>query len=134
MRKPTAFNPLELGGTMLNRTPRLRRDLTEEKEWMSRHTHLAALERRHQALDQEIYEELMHPSWNDLKIAELKRRKLSIKDEMALLRQGATSLASNLKSATKQKRQTANQMARRKSSSWYGDAALSISISKGSAQ
>ncbi len=99
---------------------------------MSIATHLAALEKRHQALDQEIYEELMHPSRDDLKIAELKRRKLGVKDEIALLRQGATSLASSLESSARQKRQTANQIAKRKSSSWYGEAALSISISKAS--
>jgi hypothetical protein len=49
--------------------------------------HLAELERRHQALDQEIYEAQMHPAADDLKIAELKRRKLLVKDEIARLQQ-----------------------------------------------
>ena len=39
--------------------------------------HLAELERRHQALEQEISEALAHPSTDDLKIVELKRRKLT---------------------------------------------------------
>jgi hypothetical protein len=54
---------------------------------MSIQTHLAELERRHQALEQEIYEAQMHPSCDDLKIAELKRRKLQVKDEIARLQQ-----------------------------------------------
>jgi hypothetical protein len=50
-------------------------------------THLAELERRHQALEDEINEALAHPSTDDLKVAELKRRKLQVKDEIARLRQ-----------------------------------------------
>ena len=50
---------------------------------MAIESHLAELERRHQALDQEISEALAHPSADDLKIAELKRRKLHVKDEIA---------------------------------------------------
>ena len=52
---------------------------------MSIQTHLAELERRHQALEQEIYEAQTHPATDDLKIAELKRRKLLVKDEIARL-------------------------------------------------
>ena len=48
---------------------------------MSIQTHLAELERRHQALEQEINDAQLHPSCDDLKIAELKRRKLLVKDE-----------------------------------------------------
>ena len=57
---------------------------------MSIQAHLAELERRHQALEEEITEALAHPSTDDLKIAELKRRKLQVKDEIARLRQEAT--------------------------------------------
>jgi hypothetical protein len=57
---------------------------------MSIQTHRAELERRHQALEQEIYESQKHPSCDDLKIAELKRRKLLVKDEMAYLQQGVS--------------------------------------------
>jgi hypothetical protein len=54
---------------------------------MSIQAHLAELERRHQALENEISEALAHPSADDLKVAELKRRKLQVKDEIARLRQ-----------------------------------------------
>jgi hypothetical protein len=53
---------------------------------MSIQAHLAELERRHQALENEISEALAHPSTDDLKVAELKRRKLQVKDEIARLR------------------------------------------------
>ena len=49
--------------------------------------HLAELEKRHQALEQEINEALAHPSADDLQIAELKRKKLHVKDEIERLRQ-----------------------------------------------
>jgi len=56
---------------------------------MAIESHLAELERRHQALEQEISEALSHPSSDDLKIVELKRRKLHVKDEIARLKHGA---------------------------------------------
>jgi hypothetical protein len=56
---------------------------------MSIQTHLAELERKHRALEDEIAEALAHPSTDDLKIAELKRRKLQVKDQLARLRQEA---------------------------------------------
>ena len=54
---------------------------------MSIQTHLAELERRHQALEQEIYEAQAHPATDDLKLIELKRRKLHVKDEIVRLQQ-----------------------------------------------
>ena len=54
---------------------------------MSMQAHLAELERRHQSLEQELIDDLSHPSVDDLRIAELKRRKLQVKDEIARLRQ-----------------------------------------------
>ena len=56
---------------------------------MAIESHLAELERRHQALEQEISEALAHPSIDGLKIVELKRRKLHVKDEIARLKQEA---------------------------------------------
>ena len=56
---------------------------------MAIESHLAELERRHQALEHEISEALAHPSTDDLKIAELKRRKLHVKDEISRLKQDA---------------------------------------------
>ena len=57
---------------------------------MSIQAHLTELERRHQALETEINEALAHPSTDDLKVVELKRRKLQVKDEIARLRQGVS--------------------------------------------
>lgn len=53
---------------------------------MAMQSHLAELEKRHQALEAEITEAMAHPSADDLKIAELKRRKLYVRDEMERLR------------------------------------------------
>jgi hypothetical protein len=54
---------------------------------MAIESHLSELEKRHQALEQEINEALNHPSTDDLQLVELKRRKLHVKDEIARLRQ-----------------------------------------------
>jgi hypothetical protein len=56
---------------------------------MSIQTHLAELERKHRALEEEISEALAHPAIDNLKIAELKRRKLQVKDEIARLKHDA---------------------------------------------
>ncbi len=55
---------------------------------MSMQSHLAELEKRHQALEREIHDCLVHPAVDDLRIVELKRRKLQVKDEIVRLRQG----------------------------------------------
>jgi hypothetical protein len=47
--------------------------------------HLTELERQHQALENEIAEALAHHSTDDLKIADLKRQKLHLKDEIERL-------------------------------------------------
>jgi len=59
---------------------------------MAIQAHLAELVRRHQALDTEIAEALQHPSTDDLRIVELKRRKLQVKDEITRLRMTSTSI------------------------------------------
>jgi hypothetical protein len=56
---------------------------------MSLQSHLTELERRHEALDREIAKEWGHPAVDELKVAELKRRKLQLKDEIAKLRSEA---------------------------------------------
>ena len=53
---------------------------------MSMQSHLAELEKRHQALEAELNDCLMHPATDDLRIVELKRRKLQVKDEIERLR------------------------------------------------
>ncbi|QJP16457.1 DUF465 domain-containing protein [Starkeya sp. ORNL1] len=55
---------------------------------MSMQAHVAELERRHQALDRELREELNHPASDDAKITDLKRRKLQLKDQINRLRSG----------------------------------------------
>ena len=57
---------------------------------MTIQAHLSELERRHQALEDELAEAMNHPSSDDLKIAELKRRKLLVKDEMTRLEAGVS--------------------------------------------
>ncbi len=49
-------------------------------------SHLAELERRHAALDQDIAQERARPGADEAKLTELKRRKLRIKDEIAKLK------------------------------------------------
>jgi len=60
---------------------------------MSLQNHLVELEKRHQAVERELEAERHSPSSSDLRIAELKRRKLHIKDEILKL-QNATSSGS----------------------------------------
>jgi hypothetical protein len=57
---------------------------------MSIESHLAELERRHAALEDMIKEAATHPSTDSLAIAEMKRRKLQLKDEISRLRGGET--------------------------------------------
>lgn len=54
---------------------------------MSLQAHLAELEKRHEGIKREIEDALAHPSVDDLEIAELKRRKLQLKDEIAKIRE-----------------------------------------------
>jgi len=56
---------------------------------MSLQSHLAELERRHLALQREIEKEELYPAVDELKVHELKRRKLMLKDEIAKLKQTA---------------------------------------------
>lgn len=53
---------------------------------MSIESHLAELERRHRSLESELRDALAHPSVDNLTVAELKRRKLVLKDEITKLK------------------------------------------------
>ena len=53
---------------------------------MSMQSHLSELEKKHQALKAQIHDCLAHPATDDLKVVELKRRKLYVKDEIERLR------------------------------------------------
>ena len=54
---------------------------------MSMQSQLADLEAQHRSIEDEINDMMNHPGSDDLKIHELKRRKLQLKDEIARLRQ-----------------------------------------------
>ncbi len=53
---------------------------------MTIEAHLATLEKRHGALEQELHSALIQPSVRDQDIADIKRRKLRLKDEIEKLR------------------------------------------------
>jgi hypothetical protein len=55
---------------------------------MTIQAHLSELERKHRALEDEIADAMTHPSADDLKIAELKRKKLLVKDAITRIRVG----------------------------------------------
>ncbi len=57
---------------------------------MATQTHIAVLEQRHRMLEDEIADALAHPSTDDFTLAELKRRKLQVKDEITRLKQVAS--------------------------------------------
>ena len=53
---------------------------------MSLESHLTELVRRHQAIENAIALEASHPASDDLKLHELKRKKLQLKDEIEKLK------------------------------------------------
>ena len=53
---------------------------------MTVEAHLATLEKKHFALEEELHSAMIHPSSQDEAIADIKRRKLLIKDEIERLR------------------------------------------------
>jgi hypothetical protein len=52
---------------------------------MSLQAHLGELHAKHKALEAELAEAINHPASSDAEIAELKRKKLKIKDEISRL-------------------------------------------------
>ena len=58
---------------------------------MSMQNHLSELERRHKAIEKEIETEKLHLSTDDLRLVELKRKKLALKDQIERLRANAES-------------------------------------------
>lgn len=49
---------------------------------MSIQSHLAELERKHQALEDQLSDAMAHPSTDDIIIVSLKRKKLQVRDEI----------------------------------------------------
>ena len=56
---------------------------------MALQAHLVELERKHKSLENELHEALIHLPTDDLRIAELKRRKLMVKDQIERLKHGS---------------------------------------------
>ena len=52
---------------------------------MSLQAHLGELHARHKALEAELADAMNHPASSDAEIAELKRKKLKLKDEITRL-------------------------------------------------
>lgn len=62
--------------------------LTPNNEWrfsMALSSHLLELNEKHRKLETTLHEELQHPSADPMKITELKKRKLRIKEEIERL-------------------------------------------------
>jgi hypothetical protein len=53
---------------------------------MNIEAHLATLSKRHDDLEQELHTAMNHPSTDTNRIAEIKRRKLRLKDEIERIR------------------------------------------------
>ena len=53
---------------------------------MALQAHIRELDARHQSLERRIEEELNHPAHDDLRVTELKRRKLKLKEQLEALR------------------------------------------------
>jgi hypothetical protein len=58
---------------------------------MSLQTHLSELERKHQALEDAIHSKSTSPSGDALELAEMKRKKLQLKDEIMRVKAGLQS-------------------------------------------
>jgi len=56
---------------------------------MALQAHLVELERKHKVLETELHDALVHLSTDDLRIVELKRRKLMVRDAIEKLKQTA---------------------------------------------
>jgi hypothetical protein len=57
---------------------------------MTMEAHLAELERRHRSMEEQIKTANMSPSTDSLEVAELKRKKLQLKDEIVKLKKKAS--------------------------------------------
>jgi hypothetical protein len=60
---------------------------TGEETTMSMGSHLQELRKKHQNLSEAVEEAQRHPGYDDLEIAEMKKQKLRLKEEIARLSQ-----------------------------------------------
>jgi hypothetical protein len=64
---------------------RLSNSWQEEPQYMSAAAHLQNLQRKHLEIETELQKALAHPSATDTEINTIKRRKLTLKDEIERL-------------------------------------------------
>lgn len=57
---------------------------------MSTDAHLASLENKHRAIENEIAQEMTHPNADTVKLQALKRKKLQLKDSINRIKQPKT--------------------------------------------
>lgn len=57
---------------------------------MSLQGHVVELQRRHEALEKELEQERLRPTRDDMRVFELKKKKLLIKDELSKLKEVET--------------------------------------------
>jgi hypothetical protein len=65
-------------------------EINQGELMMAIESHLATLEKKHGALEQEISDALASPAMDDLHVASLKRKKLMLKDQIEKLRSQVT--------------------------------------------
>lgn len=53
---------------------------------MTIEAHIETLEKKHGVLEEQLHSAMLHPSSGDAEIAELKRQKLKVKDQIERLR------------------------------------------------
>jgi len=57
---------------------------------MTIEAHIETLEKKHGVLEEQLHSAMLHPSTDDTQIAELKRQKLRVKDQIERLRSQTT--------------------------------------------
>ena len=57
---------------------------------MTIEAHIETLEKKHGVLEEQLHSAMLHPSTADTEIAELKRQKLRVKDQIERLRNQTT--------------------------------------------
>ncbi|MBK8456458.1 MAG: DUF465 domain-containing protein [Phyllobacteriaceae bacterium] len=57
---------------------------------MAMESHIAELQKKHGEIERALEDAMAHPSVGDLEIADMKRRKLALKDEIERLKTGVT--------------------------------------------
>ena len=60
---------------------------------MAQEMEISELMKQHRDLDRQIEDAISHPGTEELEIAELKKRKLSLKDEISKLEAGVSQVA-----------------------------------------